>query len=147
MCHVAQMGGVIALLCIPTHALAQACGTLAGAAEHLVMHRDVFMGEGWGDVRASLGIEPLRRSDSVGVVTDTLTCASLMRKEVANLGLPGSPDAVSYAIYRYGAYYAIEYRAPGRRRGDTTFYDAWPTLRVYTVEEGHMLKGTIRVSK
>lgn len=146
MSFITRILGVLTLLYTPTPTLAQACGTFAEAADHLLMHREVFEGAEWADTRAALGIEPISPTDSVRLVTDTATCTSLISKEVTRLGLPGNPNTETYTVYRYGAYYAIEYRPPPRRPGDPIFYHGWARLRVYTVGQGQMLKGTIRVN-
>lgn len=133
---------VLICLAMPTPVGAQICGTFAEAADHLVRHREVFDGAKWADARASLGIETLDLGDPVELVTDTTTCASLMDKEVEIHGLPFLPGPTTYAIYRYGAYQAIEYRPPPRQVGDT-IYHANAELNVYTVGQGQKFKGTI----
>ena len=124
----------------------QVCGTLADAADHLAEHRGVFEDAEWADARLAHGITPIGPSDPVELVTSTATCSALIAKEVNSLGLPGVPDTDSYAIYRYGAYYAIEYKPVHRRSGDTIVYHGSARLRVYTVAQGLILKGTVRVN-
>lgn len=133
---------VLACLTTPTPAAAQICGTFAEAADHLVRHREVFDGAKWADARASLGIETIAPNDPVELVMDTAACTSLIDKEVEIHGLPFLPGPTSYAIYRYGDYYAIEYRPPPRQVGDT-IYHANAFLSVYTVGQGQKLKGAI----
>lgn len=126
----------------PLAAAGQSCGTFPDAAEHLLAHRGVFEDPEWAPQRAALGINAIDQSDPVEIVTDAGTCSSLIGKLVSELDLPGDPDAVSYAIYRYGDYYTIEFPPIGHV-GDT-YYHGFDRLRVYTVGQGQKLKGTIR---
>lgn len=135
---------VLGLLSAPTIAEAQVCGTFADDADHLVQHREVFESAEWADVRAALGIETLDPDDPVELVTDTSTCTFLIDDEMNTHDVPGIPSPSGYAIYRYGSYYAIEYRPPPRQIGDM-LYHASARLRIYTVGQGQKLKGTVQV--
>jgi hypothetical protein len=136
-----------ALLSAAAPVEAQVCGTLTDAANHLAVHRSIFEDPEWADARSAHGITAIDPSDPVELVTSTAACSALIAKEVNALGLPGNPNADSYAIYRYGDYYAIEYRPIPNQSGDTIRYHGSARLRVYTVGQGQKLKGTIRVNE
>jgi hypothetical protein len=123
---------------------AQICGSLPDASEHLQAHSTVFIDESHARSRAALEIRVIDRDVSIELVTDTATCRALMRKEVEMLGIPNVPDSETYAIYRYGPYYSIEYTVPSSPNPNVRVH-GWQRLRIYTVGNGHQMKGTINL--
>jgi hypothetical protein len=122
---------------------AQICGSLPEASDHVIAHRAVFTEERYADERAALEIRELGPRDSVRLVPDTATCERIMAREVAMMGTPGIPDSETYAIYQYGAYFAIEYCVP-RIKDSRIRIHGWQRLRIYAAD-GYEPVGTINL--
>jgi hypothetical protein len=134
---------VTILLMLPSPVAAQVCGSLPGASDHVIAHRAVFTEERYADARAALEIKELDRHASVRLVPDTATCERIMAREVAMMGTPGIPDSETYAIYQYGAYFAIEYCVP-RSKDRSIRIHGWQRLRVYAADS-YELVGTMNL--
>ena len=131
--------GLAVFASIPSPLLAQPCGAREDADQHLVEHREVFVGDdpfGW--IQEEFGLV-LRPDDPVEVVTDPGICRTVAAAFCEHLIPPEGVDCLDldpayFSVYRYGDYYAFETHVPRPTRTDRYFLHASDRLMIFLVD-------------